>query len=103
MKKMRDAVDCTLDAVREGLRALYKDAVPEIFTDEFWLAVDERARREVGGTNDHIAKTPRRAEVAKAQAVQEFARGAPAAEAARRAGISRASMYRALARKTGGG
>lgn len=100
--KVKDAVDCTIDALREGLRTLYRDAVPEIFTDEFWLSVDERARREVGGTNDYIAKKPRRAEAAEAQAIQEFARGKPAAEAARRAGISRASMYRSLNRKTGG-
>lgn len=101
-RRTKDAVDCTIDALREGLRILYRDAVPEVFTDEFWLSVDERARREVGGTNDYISKTPRRAEVAQARAVQEFARGKPAAAAASGAGISRASMYRMLSRKVGG-
>lgn len=98
--KVRDAVDCTIDALREGLRTLYKDAVPEVFTDEFWLSVDERARREVGGTSDYIKKTPLRAEARKTQAVQEFARGTPAPQAARSNGISRDSLYRALRQKT---
>lgn len=100
--KVKDAVDCTIDALRDGLRALYQDAVPEIFTDEFWLSVDERARRQVGGTSDYIRQTPQRAEVRKTQAVQDFARGAPAPQAARRNGISRDSLYRALRQKTGG-
>lgn len=100
--KVKDAVDCTIEAVREGLRALYRDAVPEVFTDEFWLSVDERARREVGGTSDYIKKTPQRAEARKTQAVQDFARGTPARQAAGSNGISRASIYRALNQKTGG-
>ena len=72
----------------------------EVFTDEFWLSVDERARREVGGTSDYIKKTPLRAETRKTQAVQEFARGTPAPQAARSNGISRDSLYRALRQKT---
>lgn len=99
--KVKDAVDCTIDAMREGLRALYQDAVPEIFTDEFWLSVDERARLEVGGTSEYVRKTPLRVEAQKAQAVQWFVRGAPAPEAARSNGISRASLYRILNSKTG--
>lgn len=100
--KVRDAVDCAIDAMREGLRTLYQDAVPEVFTDEFWLSVDELARREVGGTESYIKKTPQRAEIRKEQAVRDFARGASAPQAARSNGISRASIYRALNQKTGG-
>lgn len=100
--KVKDAVDCTIEALREGLRALYKGAMPEILTDEFWLAIDEQVRLEVGGTSDYIKKTPQRAEVRKTQAVQDFARGAPARQAAGSNGISRASIYRALNQKTGG-
>lgn len=100
--KVKDAVDCTIDAMREGLRALYQDAVPEIFTEEFWLSVDERARLEVGGTSEYVRKTPLRVESQKMSAVWEFARGAPAPKAARGNGISRATLYRSLNRKTCG-
>ena len=100
--KVRDVVACAVELFREGIRDLYRDALPEVFTDEFFLALDDKLRREYGGAEIYVQKTPQRAEVNKARAVQDFAHGKKAPEAARSNGISRAAMYRALNRKTGG-
>lgn len=101
--KARDVVAFTIDAFRDGIRLLYRDALPEVFTDEFFLSIDERVRREFGGTAPYVCKTPQRAEAAKAKAVHDFARGTPMREVVRTNGISRASMYRVLGRKASGG
>jgi hypothetical protein len=101
--KAGDVVAATIEAFRDGIRAIYKDALPDVFTDEFFLGIDEQVRREYGGTETYVQKTPKRVEANKARAVQQFARGAPLPEAARSNGISRASLYRALNQKTGGG
>lgn len=100
--KAGDVVAATIEAFRDGIRAIYKDALPEVFTDEFFLGIDERVRREYGGTETYVQKTPKRVEANKARAVQEFARGKSVQEAVRGAGISRDSLYRALRQKTGG-
>lgn len=97
-----DVVAATIEAFRDGVRAIYRDALPEVFTDEFFMDIDERIRREYGGMENYVQKTPQRVEANKARAVQDFVRGAPAPEAASRNGISRDSLYRALKRKTGG-